>query len=126
MLNFIQDTSLQDIQNMTPAQLKQYLKVIFETDGLGAAPLEELEKKGVSGRVFLTMKEEDFKNEIPSASFGTRRTFSIIIEEHSQPLEQNPLPEYFRKFDTTARQTNIILVLVWMCPITLELKQQNL
>ncbi|CAL1545561.1 unnamed protein product, partial [Lymnaea stagnalis] len=99
----LQDVCQKDVQNMTPSELRKYLTTKFEHQGLETIALEDLEAKNVSGQVFLSLKEEDFKEEIPTASFGVRRFLLLLKEQHIQPSEIKSLPEHLRTFDTEVR-----------------------
>ncbi|CAL1542878.1 unnamed protein product [Lymnaea stagnalis] len=91
---------------MNPSELKQFLIPEFESQGFDKKILEDLERESISGKVFMTMKEEDFKETIPSANFGVRRLLKMVIEQCTKTVESKPMPEHLCKFDSIVGPTD--------------------
>ncbi|XP_046354095.2 sterile alpha motif domain-containing protein 9-like [Haliotis rufescens] len=72
-----------DIESLTVEELITYLTPIFMSLKLGEHFAEKFKELDIDGVVFLTMKEEDFKQEFSpkELSFGKRRKLMLKIKE---------------------------------------------
>ncbi|XP_005102074.2 sterile alpha motif domain-containing protein 9 [Aplysia californica] len=100
----------QVIGEMSPADLKIFLKKKLEDKGLPLSVLDDLERESISGEIFLDLSEEALKEILPSANFGVRHTLITIIQSEKKVVLATPekpvVQEYFRSFDSPVKKTD--------------------
>ncbi|CAG5130620.1 unnamed protein product [Candidula unifasciata] len=101
-----QDKDAVKVQDMNPEQLKEYLQQKMEVLHLPTGDLEVLVRENVTGSTFLTMTETDFKDLIPTATWGVRRFLFLQISENKFPEQSPSYPDHLRKFDTEVKHTD--------------------
>ncbi|KAH9498677.1 hypothetical protein Btru_007280 [Bulinus truncatus] len=93
-----------DLKEMSIAELKEFLKLHFEKNGLPVEVLNTLVKQHISGKIFITMTDADIEKVLPTATFGIRHSLSTLIAEASLRTV-NFMKENLRQFDTNVTPT---------------------
>ncbi|XP_067662871.1 sterile alpha motif domain-containing protein 9-like [Haliotis asinina] len=90
---------LKDIESLTVDELITYLKPSFRSLDLDEDFVAKFRDLEIDGVVFLTMKEEDFKQEFSSKelSFGKRRKLMLKIKEIKEQTTELPKLKVIRQ-----------------------------
>ncbi|XP_055867733.1 sterile alpha motif domain-containing protein 9-like isoform X2 [Biomphalaria glabrata] len=93
-----------EVKDMSSPELTAYLAFHLGKDGPNNVNLEFLQKQDVTGKVFLSMTEEDFDKLLPEATFGARRSLSMLVAELTHKTDS--YPAFLRHFDCEVTHTD--------------------
>uniref|UniRef100_A0A2C9LZQ5 CARD domain-containing protein n=1 Tax=Biomphalaria glabrata TaxID=6526 RepID=A0A2C9LZQ5_BIOGL len=94
-----------EVRDMSNTELRDFLTSRLEQEGQPTEDLCVLEMQNISGKIFLTMKEEDFDKVLPKTStYGVKKTLALLITELSH--KTNVYRAFLRRFDTEVTHTD--------------------
>ncbi|XP_059158530.1 sterile alpha motif domain-containing protein 9-like [Physella acuta] len=109
-----QEPAERKLRDMKPSELRNYLTTQFTQNDYNTEELANFETEGISGKIFITMKEEDFVTILPSSNFGMKRLLTMLIKDNletdssemQRKSEEVVLPDHFRSFDHDVEVTD--------------------